>query len=482
MHLKLQKNMKKILAIVILFNILIFSQDASALKSKIDQILSDPFFQSANASVEIYDLTSHETLYSKNENLLLNPASNMKILTTTTALLFLEPDFQFNTSLYYTGNILNKTLYGDIYLVGGGDPLFTTDDFNSLIKRIKKLGITEITGNIYADVSWKDSLYWGNGWMWDDNPSTDAPYLSALNIDANSIQVFVAPSTPGQKAKIYLKPETGFVDVLNNTVTQNDSASDYKINRQWMERKNTITVEGNVKNEPITDSADVWEGINIYNPPLYFTTLFYEKLLLDSIKVDGITDIKTAPDFATKISTFTRSIDSVIVNVNKPSYNLGAEMILYSLAVRYFGKPATAENGAKVVKNMIDLIGLNSESYSIADGSGVSRYDLISAHLLITILKYLYENRQDLYKKLYYSFPIAGVDGTLSHRMKNTSAENNVHAKTGTLSGVSSLTGYVTSRNDHQIAFSILIENYVGKSSAARNYEDKICELLADYE
>jgi serine-type D-Ala-D-Ala carboxypeptidase/endopeptidase (penicillin-binding protein 4) len=474
--------MKKILIVALLFNTLIFSQDdASALKSKLDSLLSDSYFQSTNASVEIYDLTSGETLYSKNENLLLNPASNMKILTTTAALVFLEPDFQFNTSLYYTGNILDKTLYGDLYIVGGGDPLFETGDLDSLMSKINQLGLKEITGNIYADVSWKDSLFWGNGWMWDEGSSTDAPYLSALNIDANCVQVFVSPSVPGKKAKIFLKPETGYVDIINNTITSSDDSSDYEINRDWIERKNKIIVDGRVGNFPILDSSDVWEGINVFNPAMYFTTLFYEKLLLKGIKIGGIEDLKPIPDYAVHLNTFSRSIDSVIVHVNKPSFNLGAEMILYSLAVKYFGKPASAENGTKIVKNLIDLIGLNSNDYSITDGSGVSRYNLISTHLLISILKYLYENKHDLFKKLYYSFPIAGVDGTLKRRMKNTSAENNVHAKTGTLSGASALSGYVTSKDNHTIVFSILIQNYVGKSSTARDYQDKICELLANY-
>jgi D-alanyl-D-alanine carboxypeptidase/D-alanyl-D-alanine-endopeptidase (penicillin-binding protein 4) len=476
--------LKKILIIFFLFNILIFPQEnVRELKYQLDTLLSGPFFQSTLAAVDIYDLTSHETLYSKNEKMLLNPASNMKILTTSSALLFLDPGYRFNTNIYYTGNILNKILYGDLYIIGGGDPLFKTSDLDSLVKLIKGTGLQEISGNIYADVSWKDSLFWGDGWMWNDDPSTDAPYLSALNINENSIEVFVGPTSFGKKADVFLKPETGYVSIINKTITTyNDGLNNYEVTRDWINRKNNIIVEGLVSNVTIADSANFWQGVNIFNPAMYFTALFYEDLIKNGIKVDGVQGTKTTPEFATLLTNYYHSLDSVIVNTNKPSYNLGAEMLLYALAVQDSGKPATAKNGIAAINNLITLVGLNPDNYSLADGSGVSRYNLVSSELLLSVLKYLYENKPQLYKIFYYSLPIAGIDGTLKKRMLDTPAQNNVHAKTGTLSGVSALSGYVTSKNNHNLVFSILIQNYVGKSTTAKNYEDKICEMLAEYE
>jgi serine-type D-Ala-D-Ala carboxypeptidase/endopeptidase (penicillin-binding protein 4) len=476
-------SMKKILILILLFEVLIYPQENwFELSSNIDSILSDQFFQSTLASVDIYDLTSGETLYKKNEKMLLNPASNMKILTTVSALLFLEPDFRFYTNIYYTGNILNNILNGDLYIIGGGDPLLVTGDLDSLIKRIELKGIKEISGNIYADVSWKDSLYWGNGWMWNDNPSTDAPYLSALNINANSIEVFVSPTSFGKKADIYLKPETQYVNVINNTITTyEEDVNDYEVSRKWVDNKNTIIVNGLVSNKTIVDSENVWEGVNILHPAAYFTTLFTEKLIKKGIKVDGMQGIKTTPESAVQLGYYSHLIDSVIVKTNKPSYNLGAEMLLYALAINDSGKPATAENGVAVIDSLVSLVGLNPDNYRFVDGSGVSRYNLVSAELLISILKYLYVNNSEVYEKFYNSIPVAGIDGTLEKRMINTPAQNNVHAKTGSLSGVSTLSGYVTSKNNHKIAFSILMQNFVGRSSTARNFQDRICELLAGY-
>ncbi|MFZ0453628.1 MAG: D-alanyl-D-alanine carboxypeptidase/D-alanyl-D-alanine-endopeptidase [Ignavibacteriaceae bacterium] len=476
-------NFNKLLIIIFIYNNFVFPQEnANGLKYRLDSLLTDQFFQSALPAVDIYDLTSGESLYRKNEKMLYNPASNMKILTTVSALLFLEPDYKFYTTLYYSGNILNNILYGDLYVIGRGDPIFYSSDLDSLVKEIKKKGIREINGNIYADISWKDSVYWGNGWMWNDDPSTDAPYLSALNINENSIEVFASPTSFGKKADIYLKPETGYVNVVNKTITTySDSNDDYEVTRDWMNRKNTIIVSGLVSNNARKDSANLWQGVNILNPPMYFMTLLYENLMINKIKVDGTEGIRSVPENAVRFLNYYHTIDSVIVNTNKPSYNLGAEMLLYALAAKDSGCPAIAKNGTASLKKLISTVGLDPENYSLADGSGVSRYNLVSAELILSILKYLYMNKPDIYQKFYNSLPIAGIDGTLKRRMLNTSAQNNVHAKTGSLRGVSSLSGYVTSKNNHEIAFSILMENFVGSSSKARNIQDLICEMLAEY-
>ena len=168
--------------------------------------------------------------------------------------------------------------------------------------------------------------------------------------------------------------------------------------------------------------------------------------------------------------------------MNKESDNLNAEMMIYAIALKDSDAPASVNNGLAAVKRIIDSVGLNPNDYFVADGSGASHYNLVSAELLLDVLKYMYYERKDLFDFFYNSLAIAGVDGTLKKRMKNTSTEGNVHAKTGTLKGVSNLSGYVTSQSGHLIAFSILIQNFVESYSKARNFQDKICILLAEYE
>jgi len=168
--------------------------------------------------------------------------------------------------------------------------------------------------------------------------------------------------------------------------------------------------------------------------------------------------------------------------VNNDSDNLIAVILIYVMSYNDSGSPAIADDGLAAVKRFIDSIGSISDDYSIADGSGVSHYNLVSAELILKILKYFYYERKDLFPFFYNSLAIAGVDGTLRNRMKNTSAQINVHAKTGTLNGVSNLSGYVTAKNSHLLAFSIMIQNFVEDYSKARSFQNKICELLAEYE
>ncbi|MCU0344570.1 MAG: D-alanyl-D-alanine carboxypeptidase [Ignavibacterium sp.] len=177
--------MKKVLIFITI--ILLGSSYPQSLNSRLDNVLKDKFFESCLISIKVEDLTANQTLYKKNEKYLLRPASNMKIITSAAGLLYLGPDYEFRTDLYYDGYTSNDTLYGNIYVVGGCDPDFTTGDLYKFVDAIKSQNISVINGNIYGDISFKDSLYWGKGWMWDDDPSFDAPYLSALNINDNCV-------------------------------------------------------------------------------------------------------------------------------------------------------------------------------------------------------------------------------------------------------------------------------------------------------
>jgi D-alanyl-D-alanine carboxypeptidase/D-alanyl-D-alanine-endopeptidase (penicillin-binding protein 4) len=156
-------------------------------------------------------------------------------------------------------------------------------------------------------------------------------------------------------------------------------------------------------------------------------------------------------------------------------------MVLYAMAEKYYGKPATAKNGIKVINNLILMAGMNPENYRLVDGSGLSHYNLLSAELIIAVLKHMYNEEPDLYEVLNESFPIAGIDGTLGRRMGGSIAEKRVNAKTGTLSGVSALSGYLTSKSGSLLAFSILMQNFVNNTSTARAFQDEICKILVEY-
>lgn len=462
---------------LISFPIILLSQDYNnEIEDEINKILEDDYFNSTILAVDIYDLTDNKSLYKKYDKLLLHPASNMKVLTTATALEYLGKDYSFKTSVYHTGILMDSVCYGDVYVVGGFDPDFTTEDLDTLVMKIKNYGINEIRGNLYGDVSNMDSLFWGNGWMWDDDPYSDFPYMTPLIVNDASIKVAYEPGLIGKSIIYSLIPQTDFFDINNTSITTKEDTSNLTITRDWLNRGNEIIVEGDLSYRAKPDTVQ----FNIVNPEYYFLYLMKEKLEENSIKFFGRLDTLTLPEFSNHIYTKSRNFSEVIVNLNKESDNLSAEMTLRALALQYFDKPASAEKGIFMIDSLITKIGLDYKDYKIVDGSGVSHYNLVSTELLIELLKYFYFHSKDNYEILKNSFPIAGVDGSLENRMRRSKAYNNVHAKTGTLTGVSTLSGYLKSKNKHDVAFSIFVQNFVNSAKVARRYQDRICKFLCE--
>lgn len=476
-------NFKKNILLILLILLLLIIQACSSFQSttqiyqnRIDSLLTTEFFSSSQAGISFYDLTEKKPLFKHNEKLLFRPASNQKILTTAAGYLFLGKDYKFKTTLYHTGEVKDSICNGDVFIVGGFDPDFSSCDLDSLVGEIKHYGIKEIKGNLYGDVSAMDSLYKGEGWMWDDDPESYAAYITPLTINKNSIQIDFRPDEVGKEAVIELIPKTNFFQISNSSGTIDSGKTTLRITRDWINRNNTILVNGNITKTSKRDTV----LLNVFNPTFYFLHLMKESIEQNGISFKGKIDTLTLPSDAIEIFSIERNIEPVITNTNKISDNLSAELILRTLALNSFIKPATAEKGIRFVDSLITLAGLNPKKYRIADGSGLSNYNLVSAELLSEILKFYYLRKPDLFLKLFNSFPISGVDGTLRNRMKDSRVFKRVHAKTGTISGVSSLSGYLESKNGHMIAFSILTQNFVGSSAQARSIQDKLCEIIFD--
>ena len=471
--------MKKLLQFFLLIQLSVFAQEKQFTTSdELAQLLKDPFFRKCQIGVDVYNITKKEIVFRHNEKLLFRPASNMKLITTSAALYFLGPEYKFKTKIKYDGIIENSVLKGNLYFVGGFDPDFTSLDLDSLIMQLKVKGINKITGNIYADVSNMDSLFWGQGWMWDDDPSHDFPYMTPLSINDASLKIAIAPTSIGEHVIITTIPQSKYFKFVNNITTVDNDTTKLKISRDWINRSDSLILEGGL----FVDSKPDTFTVNLKNTNQYFLALAKETLLNTGITFDGKCEIKITPENAKIIAIKERAFGKVIINLNKTSDNLSAEMTLRALAFEKFGKYASAKKGVKIIDSLIVEVGLNPEDYRIVDGSGVSHYNLVSVELLNEILIYMNLYHPKLFEVLYNSLPIAGVDGTVKHRMKHGFAYNNVHAKTGTLSGVSSLSGYLNSKSGDLISFSINTQNFVGTTSIARSFQDRICEILSSME
>ncbi|MCK5503892.1 MAG: D-alanyl-D-alanine carboxypeptidase/D-alanyl-D-alanine-endopeptidase, partial [Thermodesulfovibrionia bacterium] len=445
--------------------------------SDIDLLLTDKFFSTAQIAVDIYDLSGKEIVFRKNNKQLLHPASNMKILTSAAGLYFLGPDYEFTTGIWYTGELDDSVLVGDLYYAGGFDPDFTIKDMDSLSGEIAGLGIKNITGSIIGDISLMDSLFWGSGWMWDDDPTTNFPYMTPLVINDAAVMIEYMPGEEGAPAIIKTTPESDYFEIENNSVTISDTTQKFKITREWIDRSDRIIIERNIDTSATLDTI----RLNLVNSTEYFLTMAKESLIRNGVEVIGGIKVSVLPEDSQKLVTHSRAYREVIVNLNKESDNLSAEMTLRALSKNKSNKPASADGGMELIDSLISIAGLNPQTYRLVDGSGVSHYNLVTAELLTDLLKYFYFDKPELYTILKNSFPISGIDGTLKTRMENSEAYSRVYAKTGTLSGVSCLSGYINSESGTEYVFSIMLQNFVGSADEARNIQDRICNILSQH-
>ena len=359
------------------------------IQARLDSLTKDRMFNSTQLGLMVYDLTDDSTLYRFNARQTMRPASTMKLLTSISALDHLGAGYEFRTSLYYTGSVKDSVLTGDLYCVGGMDPLFDTSDMRAFAESIKALGIHTLRGKIVEVRGFKDSDLLGEGWCWDD----DNPTLSPLLIDK--------------------------------------------------------------KDE--------------------FASRLVQMLDKDSIFVDGPSTTGTLPKSALLLCSRSHQLVDVLEPMMKNSDNLYAESMFYQLGAATGASPAKASHGRQMILKTLKNAGVTGQ-YKIADGSGLSLYNYVTPELLAKLLIYAYR-KSGIIRYLYVSLPIAGEDGTLKKRMKDSPAHLNVRAKTGTVTGVSSLAGYALASNNHMLVFSIINQGIM-KADDGRNFQDKVCKAL----
>lgn len=459
-----------VLAVILAFTFEINSICQNNISTEIDKYIKQYLPSSSEVGIAIYNLSKDQLIYEHNANKLARPASTLKLLTAITALEYhVQP---LETSLWYNGVIKENVLYGDLYVVGGLNPEFGEVELDEFISQIKKLSVSRIKGNIYGDISLKDSLYWGEGWAWDDNPSSYQPYISPLTYNKGKVTIESRPYNPGQKAQVIAKPKSSYYSIENKTVSKDPKAGKLEVTRNWLENQNNIMISGNV------DRFRVKE-VNVYNSTNFFLHTFYEKMMQNGITIDGYYDVLEFEEGKETQLIYKNiiTIPEIIKPMLKESDNLNAESLLINIGKLNKGKHISAKDGLTYVDSLVLKLGDNPCNYQIADGSGLSPYNLISANLLLNLLKYTYQ-KKSIFNVIYPSMPVAGIDGTLAYRMRNTSAYKKVKAKTGTITAASSLAGFTENSKGEIIAFAILNQNIL-KSSQARRFQDVVCSLLS---
>jgi serine-type D-Ala-D-Ala carboxypeptidase/endopeptidase (penicillin-binding protein 4) len=439
------------------------------LKAKIDSLVPDSLFPPAHVGIKVISLKTKEVLYELNSHSLFNPASNQKLYTSATALSRLGETFQLATVVSI------DTSSNTIFIKGYGDAVFSTENLDSLAKLVRKKLPSGKTWRVAGDVSYFDTEFWGYGWNWDDEPESYAMFLTPLILNGNAIKLIAKPGAKiGDNVVASTEPPTSFVSIENRGRTVRDSiATPFKLSRKWRERSNVLTVEGDMR---LRDTTGDNYDLSLWQPERYTTHVFAELLRKQGIIVFE-TGIDTVTPRAFEVARFSHPLDSVVTYLNKVSDNLSAESLLKILAAEKKAKPGSAEVGATVVKEFLSESGIDTTRLRIVDGSGLSRMDLTSPAATVKLLETMYDSPH--FKAYHHSLPIAGVDGTVRGRMKRTAAENNLRAKTGTLTAVTALSGYVQSADGEWLAFSIMMTNYTYEARVYRRVQDRIGVYLS---
>ncbi len=432
----------------------------------------------ANASIgiQIKSMKNGDMLYTRNEQHLYTPASILKILTAEAALVFLGPNYKFPTRVLTNAQSTSGTVDGDIYLVHSGDPSLTYYDMTDLMVALKSLQIQTINGNVYVDNTAYDQDNYGPGWIWKDTQYCYAAPINASIINHNCISLGIAPGkTVGQPAMIIENPRYYYSSIENNTVTKaaRSRSCRYQVSTA---ADNTIVINGCLPKGRYSYGASlVISDVTKYNESM-MRSLFRRF----GIQVNGTVTAKAAPSNLSELATHeSKPLHELISEMLKKSDNIIAGSVFKKMGELYTRQPGSWTNGGSAVKQILaQKAQVNTSQMNVLDGSGLSRDNLITPEQMMQVLDYAYHNYSTNYEFI-SALPIAGIDGTLKHRLKNIAWK--VRAKTGTMAGVVSLAGYAVSKDKEPIAFVIIVNGHNGNIWKYREMEDKIVTALTNY-
>ena len=440
------------------------------LGAQVDAIANRPEFSRSRWGILIQPLSSTATLYSRDAQKYFIPASNVKLLTTAAALQKLGADFRIKTSVYSGEN-------GSLYVAGRGDPSITEAQLKSLAQQLKRRGVDRVNELIGDDSYFQGSAVNPN-WEWEDAQAGYGAPVNSLIFNQNAIELLLSPQELGQALKVtFAEPKLANQwQIQNNSVTVAQNESEFiEVGREF--DRPAIRVRGQLKVGAESESAYV----AVVNPAINFLQHFQQVLAAEGIPVKQALVASVSRNFNQELATVeSPPLAELVRETNRESNNLYAEVLLRLLGKVTDKMPQqqedTGEMGLKELKTALTQLGVNPNSYILADGSGLSRHNLISPEDLVQTLRFMANTpAASIYRQ---SLPIAGESGTLKNRLSSTANRVILQAKTGTLSGVSALSGYIEVPDYEPLVFSIIV-NQSGLSAASmRSATDEIVLLL----
>jgi D-alanyl-D-alanine carboxypeptidase/D-alanyl-D-alanine-endopeptidase (penicillin-binding protein 4) len=443
----------------------------------------------------IVDAQSGETLYEENADRYFLPASNMKLFTTALALAKLGPDYRFHTTLETRGTLSDQgMLAGDVVLVGRGDPNLSNRRFPFELKEefdgppekvlaeladaLAAKGVKEISGDVVGDDSYFPRERYPNGWEIDDMVWEYGAAISSIVVDDNTVTLTLTPGDqPGQPVEAAVSPATPDFTVENDVLTSAaDVKSDLTLTRE--PGANLVVVKGTLP----ARSTQRKLVLAIEEPAQHAAALLKHLLEQRSIRVAGLARVQHDPvpnrgDPTVLAEHVSVPLGDSLKLVNKISQNLHSEMLLRTVS-RQSGRWTTPEDLVKIPADFYAAAGIAPGDVIQTDASGLSRHDLVTPRAIVTLLGFA--GKQPWFGRYYASLPVAGVDGTLEDRMKNTLAAGRIHAKTGSIEHVRTLSGFADTPDGRRLIFSFLSNNQGGRNHEAADALTGLCVAMLE--
>jgi serine-type D-Ala-D-Ala carboxypeptidase/endopeptidase (penicillin-binding protein 4) len=459
------------------------------LQQQLGIVFGAPIMARGVWGVDIRSLDTGERLFHLDADRLMMPASNMKIVTLAAAAEILGWDRRFSTTLETAAPIEGGVLKGDLIVRGTGDPTINGREGRAAAvlfawtEALRAAGITRIDGRVIGDDQAFDDEGLGQGWAWDYLQFGYAAPVGALQFNEDLAALTIVPGLEnGRPAQVTLTAGSGLR--LINRVTTSAAGSSLEVSYRRRLDEPVLEVSGSIA----AGATAATRTVAVVNPTLYTAQAVRDALIERGIDVRGAAAdfddiaaelVHARPEYRVLASDSSPSLREIGAVLMKVSQNLYAETLIKSIGAAGGGL-GTFEGGLGRVRQTLTAWGIPEDAYVLADGSGLSRYNYVTAATLSTILERLYkdERHRDAFMA---TLPVAGADGTLANRMRGTRAEGNARAKTGSISNVRSLSGYVRTRDGEMLAFSILANDFVVPAATVNWIADLAVEHLAAF-
>lgn len=449
-----------------------------ALASRLQRIVDDPALARAHVGLAVQVAETGEVLFESEAEKRFVPASNTKIVTAAVALDALGPDHRWTTRLVADGPVVDGTLAGDLWIIGGGDPVLSRRAVDGWAPVLRQAGIRRIEGSIVGDDRVFEPGQWGDGWMWDDLYAGWAAGVSGLQLHPNTVRAWLIPGSElGSGARLQLRG-SGPQLPIDTRVRTGAPGSEVRLRFVPPPSGGDVRLEG-------------WIPLGLDTVPLYLATphptLYLLEYVADVLEREGISvgggvrraeseENPVAPSWSTEFVS--EPLSSIVSRMLKPSDNQIAETVLRTIG-REAGDGGSAESGIEVVQSTLAAWGIEPGAIDLVDGSGLSFYNELTPNAMVRLLRAMWRHPE--FPVFEAAMPIAGVDGTLRRRLLGTPGESNVKAKTGSLSSVRALSGYLRDGAGETLIFALLLNGYDAPGDVAVALEDLLIEQLVLY-